>query len=200
MPEAVAIDLAEPCPRCGREVRVTGAGVGVTRCRRCQGAIDFLPLPGLSRPAGPARGEAAVEGEATCFHHPHKRAEVECARCGRFLCGLCAVRFGEVRVCPDCLGKGMQDLEVRGAKLEQGRFLPGTAGLYVGLLSTVIFFAAPLTWPVTLWLAIRGLRQKPGPFPRSKAAAWIALLLGVVHLGFAVILLESAIMNDHGSS
>ena len=35
------------------------------------------------------------EGESSCFYHPNKRAVVPCDQCGRFLCTLCRVDFGQ---------------------------------------------------------------------------------------------------------
>src|SRR3954470_7399428 len=79
------------CPRCREELRIS----------------VFPPLFTQSTPAESA-GNRAMEGEATCFFHPEKRAERPCDRCGRFLCALCDLPLGARHLCPACLKSGAE--------------------------------------------------------------------------------------------
>ena len=42
---------------------------------------------------GEDRAASALDGEASCYFHAHKRAAVPCDGCGRFLCSLCDLNF-----------------------------------------------------------------------------------------------------------
>lgn len=69
-----------------------------------------LPGEDLTTTAG-AEGMDGTDGEAAaCFFHARKRAAVPCDRCGRFLCRLCDLGFGDGRhLCPECLRAGWRD-------------------------------------------------------------------------------------------
>src|SRR3954469_13685970 len=81
------------------------------QCERCLAELEitvFRPL--YEAPWNlAAPGERALEGEATCFFHPEKRAERACDRCGRFLCALCDLPVGARHLCPACLKAGNEE-------------------------------------------------------------------------------------------
>jgi hypothetical protein len=169
--------LTETCPGCGRQTRI-------------------LIFPALARPAVQGHfGEFAVmEGEATCFYHPQKRALVPCDACGRFLCALCDCEMGEQHLCPACLDGGVRKHRI--ASLEQSRprwdQIVWTV-LVVGPLVTC-FWGAPLTGALALCLIVWKRAAPPSlvanaPLSFGVAAAVAALeVLGGVALwiGMAV--------------
>lgn len=61
-----------------------------------------------------------MEGEATCFYHAKKRAQVPCDECGRFLCAVCDLEVNGRHLCPQCLETGAKKGKVQ--SLERGRF------------------------------------------------------------------------------
>jgi hypothetical protein len=83
-------------------------------------------FPALNRPAdlGATAVTALMDGEATCFYHPQKRAHVPCDACGRFLCALCDLDLNGRHLCPACLESGarkgrIQELERQRTRWDQ---------------------------------------------------------------------------------
>ena len=121
MPAATLPFQAPPpmpaCGVCGAPLRVeqlnTAAPVPCPSCGQPGLAWVF---PALLRPSPDALagedlgGVDGGEGEAACFFHAGKRAAAPCDRCGRFLCRLCDLDFGDGRhLCPECLRTGRQE-------------------------------------------------------------------------------------------
>jgi hypothetical protein len=83
-------------------------------CPACEAPFRVLAFPALlqgTRTIEPA--QHVLEGEATCFYHPRKKAVTPCDRCGRFLCALCEIDFRGERWCPACLESGQRKRTVR---------------------------------------------------------------------------------------
>jgi hypothetical protein len=76
----------------------------------------FQPVP-RGRDGDPV----LIEGEASCFYHPQKKAAVPCEACGRFLCALCDCELHGKHFCPACLETGKQKGKIQ--KLESQRTL-----------------------------------------------------------------------------
>ena len=113
----------------------------LTRCTLCGAENRARVFPAAFQSAAVARPESALEGEATCFDHPAKRAVAACHHCGRFVCQLCAVEFAGEIWCPSCVvtraGSAAE------ANLETSRTLYDSVALIVPLLSLVV-------WPLTI--------------------------------------------------
>ena len=113
---------------------------GSAVCTLCGAANRVRVFPAaFSRSAG-ATPEAAAAGEAACFDHPAKRAIAACQQCGRYVCQLCAVRFGAETWCPSCVAAG------------SGRARAASQATSLTLFDSValtIPFAALLFWPLT---------------------------------------------------
>ncbi len=163
----------------------------------------FRPAPagltGEDLRRGDGHGRDGEEGEAACFFHAGKRAAVPCDRCGRFLCRLCDLDFGDGRhLCPECLRAGRTEgrmpelINERPVRDRVALLLAlvgaGWAllvpvvnlgwGIFVGLLSLVPAAAA-------LFLCVRyageaGRGVAPTPGPRLRFAAALLLGLGAV--------------------
>src|SRR6476469_5668757 len=109
-------------------------------CPYCEATMRIRVFPALIRSESPAEAAPVVEeGESSCFYHPHKRAVVACESCGRFLCALCDIEFGDSHRCPNCLSSKTR----KQPELENRRTLyPGIA-LALATLPILI-------WPFTV--------------------------------------------------
>jgi hypothetical protein len=131
-----------PCARCSQPLpdAVIAAG-GPEPCGFCGAENQVRVFPAALRPATPVHLEAALDGEAACFDHPGKRAVAACRHCGRFVCQLCSVEFGEEIWCPSCVMARAGS--AREANLETSRTLYDSIAVSVPLMSLVI-------WPFTV--------------------------------------------------
>ena len=143
------------CPACGRRIRVE-------------------VFPALFREFTPGgQGETImIEGEASCFYHPQKKAVVPCAACGRFLCALCDCELNAQHFCPACLESGRKKKKIAG--LEDSRILYGRQALLLSILPLLI------TGLAAIYLALR-YRQAPGSLVSPvRWAMPLALALGIL--------------------
>ncbi len=77
------------CPKCGREVAlVDPMDVTCTDCRWRGEVHLFAPPPLLV-----VKQSEAMPDDATCVHHPSKRAITTCAGSGDYICPLCLVEI-----------------------------------------------------------------------------------------------------------
>ena len=134
------------CPRCSTALPGESAADGtLNHCPKCQVPLRITLLPAAASSPSPASsGTPAHPGEAVCFFHAGRRAEVPCERCGRFLCALCDLPVGREHLCPPCLESGMRD--GHSGPLEPRRVRPDLIAGYLlllGLLSCGLLF--PLT-------------------------------------------------------
>lgn len=74
-----------PCPACGVPLQ-----------------IEVFPALFRGRSVGQSGETIMIEGEASCFYHPQKKAVLPCQGCGRFLCALCDCEFNGQHFCPAC--------------------------------------------------------------------------------------------------
>src|SRR5258708_7514078 len=99
------------CPKCRAPV-ADGALNSETlqECLSCGGPLRVEVYPALFKPteAGKTGETIVIEGEASCFYHPQKRAAIHCAFCGRFVCALCDVELNGEHICPVCLETGQK--------------------------------------------------------------------------------------------
>lgn len=121
----LAQDGAADCPSCGSHNRVR-----------------LFPAA-MAQTAAP-RAEAALSGEAACFDHPSKAAISACQQCGRFVCQLCAVDFGEGVWCPSCVAHSRG--KAARANTTSSRNLYDTWAL-------TIPFAVLVMWPLSIFSA-----------------------------------------------
>lgn len=93
------------------------------RCTKCGSTFEALAdekalcpvcrrLGGES-PAGPGDAGQPDELKANrCTVHPGNAADQVCGRCGNFMCRLCAIHVGAMRVCPSCFNRLYEKDEV----------------------------------------------------------------------------------------
>ena len=148
---------------------------------RCHCGLEatIFVYPALQRSSSAGAGEAIQsEGESACFAHPGKRAVGACDKCGRFMCALCRIEWGDSVLCPACVGAA----EKRTDLLVRSRTMYDTMALAVASFSLLLFYLSIFTTPFSLWLAIRSLRKPGSLTPRPRWRAWLAIFLSLAQL------------------
>jgi hypothetical protein len=177
------------CPACYYMMQGPWVEGGETlrECDRCRQflRISVFPALGMAPPMPAQSGARAMEGDATCFFHPEKRAERPCDRCGRFLCALCDLPVGARHLCPSCLKAGPEDNvalpELVTKRLSWGRLSLLLAVVPITILGVYISWA---TAPAAIFAALYGW-NKPGSLVHGKRrlSALVGLLLGLAQVG-----------------
>ena len=186
------------CPRCRASVpEVDGPGASISSCEACgwTGRVEwFTPREGPGTPAGV--GAAAVPGDATCLHHPHRRAEAVCARSGAYLCPLCTLHLhGEDLDVAFVEAGGVPALENEFRRKLQR---PDRVALYAAMFSLpLLTCCGPLFGIVAVVFAGVHLRQRArDPLYREVARHGWVLFAGSVWLlvlvGFLAVLVTAA--------
>lgn len=134
--------MALGCARCDMPLPEWElASSGTATCTSCGSPNQARIFAAALRTPARIETETAVDGEATCFDHPGKRAVAACRHCGRFVCPLCSVTFGNEIWCPSCVATGAGT--AREANPETSRVLYDSIALLAPFLSLVV-------WPFTL--------------------------------------------------
>ena len=151
-------------------------------CPACSTLCMTATFPLLTRPdSTPVRGQVIVqEGEASCFFHAKKRAEVSCSMCGRFLCRLCEFDLQGTHLCPSCLQiaqtkEGLVNLEKR-------RVLYDSASLGIALYSILFWPITIVSAPIAVGLAIYSFKKPNSLIHRGHFRAWLAILIGSLQI------------------
>ena len=118
------------------------AAGGQAVCTLCGSANTVRVFPAtFTQERGPTLPEGAAEGEAACFDHPAKKAVAACQQCGRFVCQLCSVEYGDGTWCPSCVAAGAG--RAQSANTETSRTLYDSMALTLPLASLIL-------WPLTI--------------------------------------------------
>lgn len=146
-------------------------------------------FPALLR--APATGRKAetilLDGEAGCFYHPEKKAEIPCAECGRFLCALCDVELNDRHLCPACLEAGAK--QGRLVELEQRRVRYDSIALALAIVPLLMWPFTFATAPAAIACALYGARQPRSLVSRYWPRAAVAIVIASAELlGWAVVL------------
>src|SRR5437764_15187514 len=130
-------------------------------CPYCSAPLQVEIFPALFRPTATGRDAELlmVEGEASCFYHPLKKAVRPCDGCGRFLCALCDCELQGQHFCPGCLETGGKKGRIKNLENECVRY--DKIALSVTLVSLAVFCLAIITAPVAIYLALRSFKA-PG--------------------------------------
>lgn len=153
------------------------------RCPACAAHVQVEVFPAALRPAGPgSAGEAVlIDGEASCFYHPAKKAVVPCANCGRFLCAVCDVDLGGQHLCPGCVESGKRKGRLQ--QLENRRTLYDSLALAVAVYPLIFVWTTLLGAPIALYLSIRYWNAPSSVIPRSKWRFVLAIIIALLELG-----------------
>lgn len=144
------------CPSCGATWPYAAMDLATLQnCPRCSKETRLVLFPAFDRPVavGATAQAVVMEGEATCFFHPQKRAHVPCDGCGRFLCALCELDLGGKHLCAQCLEAGTKKGSLDTLERSRTRWDQIIAGLLV-LPLVFCYFLVPFTSLAALGLVI----------------------------------------------
>jgi hypothetical protein len=182
-----------PCARCDRPLPEWElAAAGSAACTACGSRNEVRAFPALLRPRAEARPESAMEGEAACFDHPAKRAVAACSQCGRFLCPLCAVSFGDQTWCPGCIAAGAG--KAKAARLDTSRNLYDSIALILPLATLILWPFTIVAAPAAFVLALMKWREPLSLVRRNRWRMVAALAISVVMMalwGWGIVYLVS---------
>lgn len=170
----------------------------LTPCAACNTPLQIEIFPALFRPVEAGRtGEVVlVEGEASCFYHPQKKAVLPCQSCGRFLCALCDCEHLGRHLCPTCLETGRSKGKI--PSLENKRLRYDNLALALALLPMLLFYFTIITAPMTLYVVIRHRKAPLGLTQRSRTKLLIAAVIASLQIaGWTALLIAglTGLMN-----
>ncbi|MBN2307797.1 MAG: hypothetical protein JXR94_02430 [Candidatus Hydrogenedentes bacterium] len=185
------------CPACRARLGTGHVNAGLAACPSCDTSLRVDAFPALLR--GTARGRepepVVVDGESSCYYHPHYKVEAPCDECGRFLCALCGIDICGKHLCPACLASAQAG--ERHPWLVTRRVLYDGMALALGFAPLLLFL---FCWPVTLitaplivFLCVRYWNAPKSVVPRGRWRMPLALLLAgaqfVAWAGVAAVML-----------
>jgi hypothetical protein len=189
------------CTRCQTPVSEFFYNQGeLSPCPGCNALLQVEVFPALSKPIAVGKpGETILlEGEASCFYHPQKRAVVPCAACGRFLCALCDVELNAEHLCPVCLETGRKKGKL--TQLETKRILYDSAALLLSIFPVVLvctWWLSVVTAPTAIALAIYSWSRPASILPRTRVRSYLAIFFGLIQI-VGWILIFSGAWKAHG--
>jgi len=154
----------------------------MAECPGCDAPLEANVFPALFRGTTQAQfGEhIVVEGEASCFYHPQKRAVIPCGGCGRFLCALCDVELNDQHLCPACLESGRKKGKL--TQLETKRTLYDTAALSLATVPILMFPVTIVTAPLAIMLAVYSWFRPSSIVYRTRVRAYLAIGLALLQI------------------
>lgn len=170
--------MAIPCARCnaplpGWEL----AAADRASCTSCGSSNQVRIFPAALRTPAPVKTDAALDGEATCYDHPGKRAVAACRHCGRFVCGLCSVEFGDEVWCPSCVAGRAGSAQ--SANPETSRVLYDSIAVLTPWLSLFVWPLTIITGPAAVVFSILKWRQPLSLVRRSRWRLVLAIGAGL---------------------
>ncbi|MBV9762661.1 MAG: hypothetical protein JO340_19025 [Acidobacteriaceae bacterium] len=186
--------IALPCPRCGSELPPEAFAPAGASCPSCQTPVEAAAFPALFRAATASVYEPIVSGEAACFFHPDRIAVSSCARCGRFLCALCQIRWtaGE-DVCTACLEIAGRSQSAAlspappASALLSSRFHYDSLALALATVPVLTWIFSMITAPLALGYALVTFRRQSSIVPRTKIRLLAAIFCSLLTIaGWAV--------------
>ena len=142
--------------------------------------VEVFPAMFRQQVKGNAGELLLVEGEASCFYHPKKKAVLPCDACGRFVCALCDCEHQGKHFCPSCLEAGRTKGKVK--SLENTRIRYDNIALAMALYPILIFYLTVITAPLTLFVALRYWKSPRGLAQPSSVRFIVAVLIASLQL------------------
>ena len=179
------------CPLCNRLLGPEFWNSGQFQsCPACSAQVMTIAFPTIYVPSGTSSIVACEVGESSCFFHASNRAETICDGCGRFLCGLCSISFGQRRFCPDCIYRSRRqksDLLLSDQAVLFDNIAIAVLALSVLTLSYLILglFVSLLT----VCTAFVGWKYQRTLVRRSRFRFGFALILGLIGASVWILLL-----------
>jgi len=132
--------------------------------------------------------DVLLEGEATCFYHPAKKAVLPCVACGRFLCSLCDCDLNGEHFCPACLEAGRTRRKIKNIERQRTRY--DSIALSLVFFPMIIFYITFITAPIAIVLAVRHWDSPPSMISRTKVRYVIAITLAAMQIvGWVILIL-----------
>jgi hypothetical protein len=151
-------------------------------CPRCESWLQVHLFPAFTRGTPVVLTEPAlIEGQSSCFYHPHKTAVVACESCGRFLCALCDVEIGGIHRCPPCLESGRRKQQLQTLETEHTRY--DRIALALTTIGLLFWPITLFTAPAALYMVIRYWNRRSKILPASPVISLIAGLLALAEIG-----------------
>jgi hypothetical protein len=121
-----------------------------------------------------------VDGEASCFNHPTKRAAVACDACGRFLCPVCDIEVDKRHYCAGCFQKGAQKGSIQTLERQRTRY----DNIAMSLVTLPLLFscAVVLTAPAALYVIFRYWKAAPSLVHRSRVRLVLSGVMAVLEI------------------
>lgn len=168
-------------------------------CRGCGEPVVVRVFQALRRGLAKidaAHAGTAVEGDATCFHHPQNPAVIACDECGRFLCSLCDLDLDGRHLCSICLDRGIH--VEKADTLEERRVQYDTLALHLLFWPIFTIWLPLFGAPAALFFVIRNWKTRMSILPRGRFRLWLALLLALAEtvgilafIGFLILAAQS---------
>jgi hypothetical protein len=169
------------CPKCNVPLpEHVLASDQLEPCPTCRVPVHAEIYPAFFKPIerGSAGEAIVVEGEASCYYHPQKRAAIHCGSCGRFLCALCDVELNGEHICPACLESGQKKGKL--TELENKRMLWDSAALWCAILP-IFFGPLPfLTAPAAIILAIYAWNKPSSIVRQTRLRIYLAFVFSII--------------------
>ncbi len=187
------------CPKCQALLDAGELNHGLLApCPSCQTPIEALAYPALLRKTTPGvEGERIIiEGEASCFYHPGKKAVRPCDGCGRFVCALCDCELHGEHYCPACLEAGRKKGKIK--NLENRRVLYDSIALKLSLypwLFIITYFVSIIAAPVSIFIAIRHWKAPLSIVRRSKYRLVLAIIFSLLQIAGWIFVVYLAILG-----
>jgi hypothetical protein len=168
-----------PCARCDSPLPLWElASADAAACTSCGSRNTVRVFPALfAAPSAPAVPESALDGEAACFDHPSKRAVAACHLCGRFVCQLCSVEFGDQVWCPGCVAGGRG--QGKSLYLEPSRTLYDSIAVTAPLASLIFWPLTIVTGPGTVVFSAMTWKRPLSLVRRRRWRFVLAILIGL---------------------
>jgi len=179
------------CPSCVRRLEPGGDGRVSCYCGWSGEVYLFRSLPRrVDKP------EEALTDDATCVHHPTKRAVAVCEGTGDFICALCSVELDGKTYSAQFLSRGGKEMLTQAFDRHLDR---PDRRLYLCLLVSVFFFIiAPIAVPLAWYYFVKLLRlrrqndmaQRVITENQTAVAGVILVLFSIVALILGIYLLS----------
>ena len=179
---------AVACTNCAAPLPSTFLDGSFHPCPSCQTSIQVHLFPAFTNERPTAATESTlIEGEASCFYHPHKKALLACEGCGRFVCALCDVEIGGVHRCPRCLEAGKRKQVLQTLELQHVRY--DRIAFALTTISLLLWPITIITAPAALFLVIRFWNRRSKILPGSRFVFILAGLIAIAEMcGWALII------------
>jgi hypothetical protein len=160
-------------------------------CPACAVPLQMEIFPALFRKisAGQSGEVVMVEGEASCFYHPNKKAVVPCDGCGRFLCAVCDCLLESKHYCPACLETGRTKRKIK--SMESQRTLYDSIALALAVYPLVLvltYYFTLVTAPAALFVAIRHWNAPQSIVRRTKIRFIAAIFISLATIAGWIVL------------